>query len=231
MSEQSKYLQGCKRRQIIQNWLNGKEDKDWEVFPCKKEGKYILKRRENKTKTPQMKHEQYSGGEEEDVQEQQYDTIEEEEKPEQQDDTTEEEDTLEQEYTQDVEEEDIHEHQDNIQENQEQEPEYDSTHEDPQQQDENEWFLTKYNRDHKKYFDAIKNNSIRMQILKELLQINAFLKEQRKEKELKKLIKQILKDELKALIHEELREYTKTNTTRKEIIKNDPKTRIFADFK
>ena len=41
------YLRGSKRLSIIQNWLNGKEDDDWEVLPTKKDGKYIVKRRQD----------------------------------------------------------------------------------------------------------------------------------------------------------------------------------------
>ena len=44
------YLRGSKRLVIIQNWLNGKEDDDWEVLPTKKDGKYIVKRRESMSK-------------------------------------------------------------------------------------------------------------------------------------------------------------------------------------
>lgn len=42
-----KYVRGVKRNQIIQRWLQGIEDPDYEVFPTKKEGKYIVKLREN----------------------------------------------------------------------------------------------------------------------------------------------------------------------------------------
>ena len=45
----SKYVKGIKRNQIIQRWLQGIEDQDYEVFPTKKDGKYIVKLRENKT--------------------------------------------------------------------------------------------------------------------------------------------------------------------------------------
>ena len=41
----SKYVTGLKRNQIIQRWLQGIEDPDYEVFPTKKEGKYIVKKR------------------------------------------------------------------------------------------------------------------------------------------------------------------------------------------
>ena len=39
-------LRGLKRMKIIQEYLNGKEDPDYEVFPTKKEGKYIVKKRD-----------------------------------------------------------------------------------------------------------------------------------------------------------------------------------------
>ena len=41
----SKYLTGSKRLQVIQNYLNGRDDPEFEVFPTKKENKYIVKRR------------------------------------------------------------------------------------------------------------------------------------------------------------------------------------------
>lgn len=42
----SKYVRGVKRNQIIQRWIQGIDDPDYEVFPTKKEGKYIVKLRE-----------------------------------------------------------------------------------------------------------------------------------------------------------------------------------------
>ena len=44
----SKYVRGVKRNQIIQRWLQGIEDPEYEVFPTKKEGKYIVKLRETR---------------------------------------------------------------------------------------------------------------------------------------------------------------------------------------
>ena len=41
----SKYVTGMKRNQIIQRWLQGIDDEQYEVFPTKKEGKYIVKLR------------------------------------------------------------------------------------------------------------------------------------------------------------------------------------------
>ena len=40
-----KYLTGSKRLQIIQRWLNGVDDPEYDVFPTRKEGKYIVKPR------------------------------------------------------------------------------------------------------------------------------------------------------------------------------------------
>lgn len=48
----SKYVRGVKRNQIIQRWIQGIEDPDYEVFPTKKDGKYIVKLRENKISDP-----------------------------------------------------------------------------------------------------------------------------------------------------------------------------------
>lgn len=39
------YIRGMKRQQIIKKWLQGIDDPDYEVFPTKKEGKYIVKKR------------------------------------------------------------------------------------------------------------------------------------------------------------------------------------------
>ena len=41
----STHLRGSKRLQVIQNWLNGKDDEVWEVFPSRTEGKYIVRQR------------------------------------------------------------------------------------------------------------------------------------------------------------------------------------------
>ena len=41
----SKYVKGLKRQQIIQRWLQGIDDKEYEVFPTKVENKYIVKKR------------------------------------------------------------------------------------------------------------------------------------------------------------------------------------------
>ena len=47
----SKYVRGVRRNQIIQRWLQGIEDPEYEVFPTKKEGKYIVKLRESPCET------------------------------------------------------------------------------------------------------------------------------------------------------------------------------------
>lgn len=44
MSKPGEYLRGTKRLAIIQKWLNGHEDENYEVWPTRKEGKYIVKR-------------------------------------------------------------------------------------------------------------------------------------------------------------------------------------------
>ncbi|KAK8837939.1 hypothetical protein M9Y10_035881 [Tritrichomonas musculus] len=41
----SKRVPQSKRLQVIQKWLNGRDDPEYEVFPCKKEGKYIVRAR------------------------------------------------------------------------------------------------------------------------------------------------------------------------------------------
>ena len=49
----SKHLTGSKRLQVIQNWLNGRDDPEWDVLPTKKENKYIVKRRTEPLSKPQ----------------------------------------------------------------------------------------------------------------------------------------------------------------------------------
>ena len=47
-------IRGLKRQSIIDNWLNGVEDPNFEVVPTKAEGKYIVKQRSNSDKTHAM---------------------------------------------------------------------------------------------------------------------------------------------------------------------------------
>lgn len=46
MSKAAEYIRGTKRLAIIQKWLRGQDDPDFEVLPTRKEGKYIVKRRD-----------------------------------------------------------------------------------------------------------------------------------------------------------------------------------------
>ena len=48
------HVRGSKRLKIIQNYLNGKEDDVFEVFPTKKEGKYIVRKRTEPIAKPQV---------------------------------------------------------------------------------------------------------------------------------------------------------------------------------
>ena len=41
----SNHLTGSKRLAVIQRWINGHDDPNWEVLPTRKEGKYIVKKR------------------------------------------------------------------------------------------------------------------------------------------------------------------------------------------
>ena len=41
----SNYIRGLKRQQIIERWIRGQDDPDYEVFPTKKEGRYVVKKR------------------------------------------------------------------------------------------------------------------------------------------------------------------------------------------
>ena len=46
----SKYIKGSKRLAIIQRWLQGIDDPEYDVLPTRKEGKYIVKKREQTAK-------------------------------------------------------------------------------------------------------------------------------------------------------------------------------------
>ena len=48
----TKYVRGMKRNQIIQRWLQGIEDPEYEVFPTKRDGKYIVKPRQSPIEEP-----------------------------------------------------------------------------------------------------------------------------------------------------------------------------------
>ena len=48
MDKSTEYIRGSKRLKIIQNYLNGREDPAYEVLPTRKEGKYIVKKRDDK---------------------------------------------------------------------------------------------------------------------------------------------------------------------------------------
>lgn len=45
-----------KRQQIIKKWLQGIDDPEFEVFPTKKEGKYIVKKRTKPLTTKTLNH-------------------------------------------------------------------------------------------------------------------------------------------------------------------------------
>lgn len=57
----SSTLRGSKRLQVIQRWLQGIDDPIWEVFPTKKEGKYIVRQRKTpltpQTQSPEVDNE------------------------------------------------------------------------------------------------------------------------------------------------------------------------------
>ena len=50
----TKRVKGSRRLKLIQDYLNGKEDDDYEVLPTKKEGKYIIKPRKPKVEKQQV---------------------------------------------------------------------------------------------------------------------------------------------------------------------------------
>lgn len=78
----SKYVKGLKRQQIIQRWLQGVDDKEYEVFPTKVENKYIVKKRvEPLSESNEPVDEQVDEPVTEQVDEQVDDTVTEEVKP------------------------------------------------------------------------------------------------------------------------------------------------------
>ena len=54
----SKHLTGSKRLAIIQRWINGHDDPNWEVLPTRREGKYIVKKRTEPLETQETKETQ-----------------------------------------------------------------------------------------------------------------------------------------------------------------------------
>ena len=44
----TQYIKGTKRLAIIKRWLQGIDDPEYDVLPTRKEGKYIVKKRETK---------------------------------------------------------------------------------------------------------------------------------------------------------------------------------------
>ena len=69
----SKYLKGSKRLAIIQRWLQGIDDPNYDVLPTKKEGKYIVKKRTApmKNTTEQDEQQQADDEDEHEVEQQQ----------------------------------------------------------------------------------------------------------------------------------------------------------------
>ena len=183
MTKAGEYLKGTKRLQIINKWLRGIEDPIYEVYPTRKEGKYILKKRDkplddtdnedenNEEYNKEYKIERQKKGIKDKVKDIDYnkeDEKEEEDNDEEQEDDEKEED---------------HEEQDKLDE--------DNNEPDEKSDEEpvplfNQQFNPKYN--HFKYDLTY----INMQILYELQQINEFLKKDRERKEHKKMTKDII---------------------------------------
>lgn len=57
-----KYLTGLNRLKVIKEYMAGKENPDWEVFPTRKEGKFIVKPRVVPIETPSNDHEHMDDG-------------------------------------------------------------------------------------------------------------------------------------------------------------------------
>lgn len=54
----TQYIKGTKRLAIIKRWLQGIDDPEYDVLPTRKEGKYIVKKRETNITTKQQKEEE-----------------------------------------------------------------------------------------------------------------------------------------------------------------------------
>lgn len=54
-----RYLTGLNRLKVIKEYLSGKEDPNWEVFPTRKEGKFIVKPRVVPVETSSINHNEY----------------------------------------------------------------------------------------------------------------------------------------------------------------------------
>lgn len=65
----TKHLTGSRRLAIIQRWINGHDDPDWEVLPTRKEGKYIVKQRTQPIRETQKVEESSENSETEKVEE------------------------------------------------------------------------------------------------------------------------------------------------------------------
>jgi hypothetical protein len=74
-------IQGAKRKEVIEKWLNGEDDPDWQVNPTKTDGKYIIRPRKPKTDPKPEKEEQEEPQEPEEGQEKESDDEVQHEKP------------------------------------------------------------------------------------------------------------------------------------------------------
>ncbi|KAK8886001.1 hypothetical protein M9Y10_041460 [Tritrichomonas musculus] len=63
MNNNREYLKGAKRLQIINRWLRGLEDPEYEVYPTRKEGKYIIKKRKKALEQTENENEQIANEE------------------------------------------------------------------------------------------------------------------------------------------------------------------------
>lgn len=74
-------IQGAKRQEVIEKWLNGEDDPDWQVNPTKTAGKYIIRPRKHEDPQPDKEEQDEEGQEQEEKEEDKESDEEPEEKP------------------------------------------------------------------------------------------------------------------------------------------------------
>ncbi|KAK8837137.1 hypothetical protein M9Y10_006902 [Tritrichomonas musculus] len=197
MTKAGEYLKGTKRLQIINKWLRGIDDPMYEVYPTRKEGKYILKKRDkplndtdnedenNEEDNKEYKIERQKKGTKDKVKDIDYNK--EDEKDEEDNDEEQEDDEKEEEEEQDKLDEDNNEP---IDEESDLRSKVSYANEEPAPLL-NQRFNPKYNH----FSNDL--TYINMQILYELQQINEYLKKEREKKEHMKMTKDIINEVMK----------------------------------
>ena len=171
MSKSGEYLKGTKRLQIINKWLRGIEDPFYEVYPTRKDGKYILKKRKEPLEVSDDEDADNADNIKRDA-ERDNTKREQDERETKRDD--------EEASSDDEDEQDTNNKED------------DNTNNKDEEDEQPPLYSPKFN--HHLNLDPI---YISLQILQELQQINEYLKKERERKEHKKLTKEIINEVIK----------------------------------